>query len=139
MSWWLANFKGKRNTAGFKQNPQNIVPWRPRRGVRLLNEKIKEKVWKILSKNEIEDMIIWMLDLTKDELKEIANDKNESSMSVIVAQELTKKDWGLFWLNTLLDRWIWKPKQATEVIQKTELTISKEDQDQVDKLISLNN
>ena len=109
--------KGKANTNGLDKNKWNINKnGRPKRWIRLLNEKIKEKIWAVPTNSEIQDMVLWLLDLTNEELTEIVIDKDSSNIATIIAKELLADDKWFYAMNTLLDRWIWKSVQKVQAV-----------------------
>ena len=113
--------KGKANTNWFNKNPQNIVFWRPRKWISLVNAELKEKWYSPATKAEIEENYMSLLQLEEDQLKEMATDKTKPMLIRILIKNM------LWWkgfdiIEKMLDRWIGKAKQTSEV----ELNVMKE-------------
>lgn len=72
------NFKGKQNTAGFAQNPQNINrKGANRKSFAKFNEVLKAKGIAAAKKSEIIEFYSLIFNMTEEELKKIAQDKNQ--------------------------------------------------------------
>ena len=95
--------------------------WRPRKWISLVNAELKEKWYSPATKAEIEENYMSLLQLEEDQLKEMATDKTKPMLIRILIKNM------LWWkgfdiIEKMLDRWIGKSKQTSEV----ELNVMKE-------------
>jgi hypothetical protein len=86
------DFGNKRNTAGFQKNPQNINrSGANRKSFATVNEALKKKGIKPLSKNELIEFYTLIFNATEDELKRIAEDKKTPFALKLILTELKDK------------------------------------------------
>lgn len=86
------NFKGKRNTNGFDKNPQNINrTGANRKSFAKLNDALTKKGIKPLSKSEMKEFLMLAMNATEEELKKIAQDKNQPMVLRQLIRELADK------------------------------------------------
>ena len=110
----------KANTAGFKQNPQNIDKTGSNRKIItsvLLDMNIRGI--DTPSAAEIKEVFLKLCTMTKPELAIINADETEPMIMRIVAEALLSKR-GIDAINFLLDRAIGKPNQAVDITSKGE-------------------
>ena len=117
MTWWLKNFKWKQNTNGLDKNPQNIVPWRPKKWISLVNEELKQKWYRPATKKDIEENYMQILQLEEEELKEMIKNKSKPMLVRIIAKNMLWWKWFDI-IERMLDRWIWKAIQKQEITWK---------------------
>jgi hypothetical protein len=113
--WELLNkrMKGKQNTNGLKENPQNIVPWRPRKGISLVNHELKEAGYSPASKQDIEATYMSLLQLEDEEIKKLEQDKTKPILVNILARNM-RGERGFDIIEKMLDRGIGKAVQPFE-------------------------
>lgn len=107
------DFWGKRNTNGFDKNPQNIVPWRPRKWINLVNQELEKAWFSPATRNDIEVNYMSMINLPEEELKELLKNKGKPMMIRILAKSLLSWKWFEI-VEKMLDRGIWKAIQREE-------------------------
>ena len=123
MAWELENFKGKRNTAWFDVNPQNIIAkWRPRTWVALLNVQLEELWIKPVTKQDIEVNYLSMLNLKEEHLKVLAEDDKQPMLIKILARNLLDKQ-GFDIAERMIDRGHGKAIQKEQIEIKKDITI----------------
>ena len=110
----LDNFKWKNNTNGFDKNKGNIVPWRPKKGIALCNEQLKEAWYEPATKQDIETNYMSILNLEESKLKEMVNDTTQPMLIRILIKNMLSWKWFDI-VEKMLDRWIWKAVQKDEV------------------------
>ncbi|WP_392436449.1 hypothetical protein ACF3N7_05305 [Cruoricaptor ignavus] len=89
MSKRLLNFKGKGNTAGFAQNPQNINrSGSNRKSFARINMMLEEKGIPKVTKGQLVEFYQFLFNMTEDELKKIAADKKQPLVLRAIVQEL---------------------------------------------------
>lgn len=121
MTWWIANFKWKRNTAWFKQNPQNIVPWRPKKGISLVNQQLRDMWYEPAKKTDIEETYLQLLQLKEEELKKLFLDPKQPMLVKIIVSNMSDKRKNFDVVEKMLDRSIWKAIQTTA--NETKITV----------------
>jgi len=130
--------KGKANTNWFNKNPENIVSWRPKKGVWLVNDELKAKWYTPATKQDIELNYMSLLQLSQKELTELWKDESKPMLIRIIVKNM------LWWkgfdiIEKMLDRWIWKAVQKVEQQQETTLNIiNTEDKKILDEILNNN-
>jgi len=114
--------KWKANTNWFDKNPNNIVPWRPKKWVSAINEELKKAWYLPASKNDIEACYMSLIQLEQEQLTNIANDKSKPMLIHILAKNMLWWKWFDI-IEKMLDRWIWKANQSINQEVKGEYTI----------------
>ena len=127
----MDNFKGRRNTSGFTQHPENINKGgRPKKLVSHINENLKAEGYEPVTNSQLKECYLQILNLPFERVKEMSQmDGNFPLLYKLVAGEMIGKR-GLEMLDRLLDRAIGKPQQSfdhTSGGERINLTISKED------------
>jgi len=113
--WELLNrrMKWKQNTNWFDKNKGNISPWRPKKGIALINQTLKEKWYKPATKQDIEVNYMHLMNFDEKDLKELATDKKQPMIiRILVKNMLSWKGFDV--IEKMLDRWIWKAKQTVD-------------------------
>ncbi len=101
----------KANTAGFDKNPQNINrSGRPRMLVSSVIKNLKEKGVESVSKTDIRDTFLMLINLNISELKDIQNDVEHPAIVRIVAKEMLGGK-GFDVIEKMLDRAIGKSEE----------------------------
>lgn len=118
MAWEIENFWNKRNSNWLDKNKGNInKDGRPRKGISLVNEELKEKGYEPATKSDIETNYMALLQLWEDELKALEVDKTKPMLiRILVKNMLSGKGFDI--IEKMLDRWIWKPKQTWDFTVK---------------------
>ena len=106
----LDNFKGRHNTSGFDQNPQNIGGGRPK------------KIYNVLknlgySADDMKTAFFELAFYTETELKAMYDNETKPIITRIIAnqflQALKESDWGK--IKEILEHVIGKPNQSTDI------------------------
>ena len=105
--------KWKQNTNWFDKNPQNIVPWRPRKWISLVNTQLKELWYEPATKQDIEENYLQILQLNSEELAKMLSDKDQPILVKVIIQNIMSEK-GFDVIEKMLDRWIGKAVQKTE-------------------------
>ena len=107
MTWWVKNFKWKRNW--FENNPQNInKKWQPTRWLKLINKRLDILWYSENEKKMLIDNLWYLIHLTEWELIELLNSNNVDVWTKLYVKEL------LYWKNSykllfeLIDIILWK-------------------------------
>lgn len=93
--------------------------WQPRKWVSFIQKELEDKWITPLTKTQIENIYLSLIDSTEDDLQKLIDDKDTSVIVKIVAKEMLS--WNSFkaiW--DILDRWIWKALQKEENTTKVE-------------------
>jgi len=111
MAGEIEHIKGK----GFDANPQNINrKGRPRKLVGSIVKELEKKGVEEVSKEQIKSCFLMLINLTKDELKEISEDEEQPILIRVVAKNiLTGKGFEI--IDKILDRGIGKVGQQTDI------------------------
>lgn len=109
----IENFKWKNNINWFDKNPQNIIPWRPKKWISLVNSELAEKWYTPATKQEIEANYMALLQLEETELKKLLEDKTKPMLIRILVKNMLWWKWFDI-IERMLDRWIWKATQPSE-------------------------
>lgn len=116
MTGGIKNFKGKEKVGWFHVNPQNINnKWRPKKWLGLLNDQLKEKGYKAVTNQEVQETYMQLFNLTLKELENIWNDKKQPWAIRILISNLLNKKKGWDVIERMLDRWVWKSTQRQEI------------------------
>lgn len=103
--WWTLKILEKWETA----NPK----WRPKKGISLVNEKLKKKWYDPASKQDIETTYMSLLQLPQKELVRMGGDlKQPMLVRILVKSMLSKKSFDI--IEKMLDRWIGKATQPID-------------------------
>lgn len=129
-------------TAGlipFKPGESGNPNGRPRRGIAVVNEELKEAGFLPASKQDIEANYLSMIGADEATLKAMANDKDRPMLVRVLAKNILGGK-GFDVIERMLDRGIGKPTQKTEseVVVKEIRTLSKEEEDFLAKVASGN-
>lgn len=100
--------------------------WQPKKGISLVNAELKEKWYTPATKADIEENYMSLLQLEEDQLKEMVNDKTKPMLIRILVKNM------LWWkgfdiIEKMLDRWIGKAVQKSEVDLTQKTIISESD------------
>lgn len=88
----IENFKWKQNSNWFDKNPNNIVPWRPRKLFTDVNAELKAKWIIALTKEQLIEAYWLIFNTDEEELVRIAKDKNYPySLRLIITSLSDKK------------------------------------------------
>lgn len=97
---------------GFEANPQNINrKGRPKITVQALLSEIKKAGGKVLSRQDIKELYLSLLDYTEEELHKIIANKDVSMITRIVGKAMLEKR-GFDIIERMLDRSVGKPTQV---------------------------
>lgn len=88
---WAHLMNWKETWRGFDVNPQNIVPWRPRKLFRHVNDDLKAKWIEPLTKEQLIDAYALIFNTDEEALKWIADDKNVPYVLRLIIKELNDK------------------------------------------------
>lgn len=103
-----------------KDDPRINRQGRPRKMVSQVLEELDEAGIESIKKSQVRDTIEVLLNLTKPEVKELAQSDNQSMLIRIVARHLHKAGDNERVMKMLLDRAFGKPEQKTDVTSKGE-------------------
>lgn len=113
--------------------------WQPRRWVSIINEQLKEKWITPISKTQVEDIFLNLMQLEETELMEMVNNKKTPFLIRVCIKEMISKDKWFSAINTMLDRWIGKAVQKIEQQWETTLNIiNNDDQKLLDNVLNKN-
>lgn len=86
------NLGNKANTNGFDKNPENInKKGRPRKSFSIINAELLQKGVEPLTKSQLIEAYSLIFNATKEDLKELAKDKNTPIAMKIIIAELKSK------------------------------------------------
>ena len=123
--WTLLDkrMKGKANSNWLKDNKDNINKnWRPKKWVSLFLHQCKEADIVEVSKQDIEQTYLSLINMSASELEKVWTDTVQPLVVRKLAQFITKaKDIDI--IEKMLDRWIWKATQKEEVKHTWEISI----------------
>jgi len=114
----IKNFWNKLNSNGLDKNKNNInLNWRPKKWISLVNTELAEKWYEPATKADIEENYMALLQLEEIELKKLLEDKSKPMLIRILVKNML---WGKGFdiIEKMLDRWIWKPTQTTDMNNK---------------------
>jgi len=113
--WELLNkrMKGKANTNGFDKNKGNIVCWRPKKGISLCNQQLKEAWYEPATKQDIEVNYMNLLNLEESELSKMQHDTKQPMLIRIIIKNMLWDRW-FDVIEKILDRGIGKAVQKEE-------------------------
>jgi len=86
----------------------------PRKWINKINAELREKGYKPVRKQDIEEAYMQLLNLTEDELQEMLKDKKLSFATRLVIKAMVWKD-SFSVIERMLDRWIWKAIAREEI------------------------
>jgi hypothetical protein len=115
------NIKPSDRTNGFEKNPQNInKKGRPRKSFSEFNEKCKNKGVAPLSQSEYIETLSFLYQLTEEEIKELADDKEQPLALRLIIAELTDPQSRGKTLQELRDYLFHKGIKQTDITSKGE-------------------
>lgn len=114
--------------------------WRPRKWVALCNDLLEKAWYTPVTKQEIETNYLSLMNVDEETLKEMANDKAQPMLIRILIKNMLGTKWFEI-IETMLDRWIGRPKQQTDITSWWERIwwgMSDEDRALLDKVLAEN-
>lgn len=121
------NLKGKNNTNGFKDNPQNInKKGRPKKGFAYVNKLLQEKGYEKASKQEYSDFVAYLINCTEDDLKKIYTDKSLPLYLRLMIEEMRNPKTRSLVIRDLRDFIFGKAVESVEITQKARVLTSEE-------------
>lgn len=114
---WVTPKGAKPFKKGVSWNPK----WRPRKGICLVNEQMKEAGYSPAKKMDIEETYLTLMQLSEKELNEFINDKKAPMLVRIIWKNMKSKNW-FDVIEKMLDRWIGKATQVVETDLKVEVS-----------------
>lgn len=140
MVWDVKNFWNKQTSNGFGKRKWDInLNWRPKKGISLINQKLKDMWYEPVTKTQIEENYMQLIQMTPQELDAIVGTPESpvndcpALVSVIVD---TLKSWrGFDVLEKMLDRVLWKSVQKTEDVTPPKKEPTKEELELLDKIL----
>lgn len=100
--------------------------WRPKKGISLVNEQLKEKWYAPATRQDIEANYMSMLQLEEQELKAMLEDKSKPMLIRILAKSMLSWKWFDI-IDKMLDRWIGKAMQNQKIDMNVWTTINESD------------
>ena len=123
----INNLKGKSNTNGFKDNPQNInKKGRPKKGFAHVNKLLQEKGYEKASKQEYSDFVAYLINCTEDDLKKIYIDKSLPLYLRLMIEEMRNPKTRSLVIRDLRDFIFGKAVESVEVTQKARVLTPEE-------------
>lgn len=123
----IKNLKGKSNTNGFKENPQNINrKGRPKKGFTHVNDFLHEKGYEKVSKKQYSDFVAYMINCTEEDLKKLYLDKSLPLYLRLMIEELRNPKTRSLVIRDLRDFIFGKAVESVEVTQKARVLTSEE-------------
>jgi len=113
--------KGKANTNWFDKNKQNIVPWRPKKGIHLLNKDLKELWYEEITNTDYMWLVKLLMNMTEDDMKKAFDNKDQYIIMKILISNMTDKNKNFEVLEKITDRVFWKSVQK---IQATSVNVN---------------
>ena len=134
------NFWNKINSNWLDKNKDNInKKWQPKRWVSIINDQLKAKWITPISKTQVEDIFLNLMQLEETELMEMVNNKKTPFLIRVCIREMISKDKWFSAINTMLDRGHWKSVQKIEQQWETTLNIiNNDDQKLLDTVFNKN-
>ena len=86
---------------------------RPKKWIALCNAELKEKWYDPVTKKDIEINYMSLMNLNKEELYLLLEDRTKPMLIQILAKNILSKKW-FDVIEKMLDRWIWKAVQSVE-------------------------
>lgn len=100
----------------FDSFPENInKEWRPKKGITVVNEKLKEMWYTPATKSQIEDLYMNLIQLEKVELWLLIADSKQSVLVHTLAKAILERWQSFNVIERMLDRGIGKPTNRSEV------------------------
>jgi len=109
------DFGGKRNTAGFDKNPQNIdKTGASRKSISSVNLELEKKGYKIATKSDIVKCYLTLINIDMVELKLMVEEIEQPAMIRIVGKAILSGK-GFDVIEKVLDRGIGKAQNSTDI------------------------
>lgn len=123
----IKNLKGKSNTNGFKENPQNInKKGRPKKGFAHVNKFLQEKGYEPVSKKEYSEFVAYMINCTEEDLKKLYIDKSLPLYLRLMIEEMRNPKTRSLVIRDLRDFIFGKAVESVEVTQKARVLTKEE-------------
>jgi len=105
----------------FKKGKSWNPNWRPKKGISLINQQMRDMGYDPAIKKDIEETYLQMIQLTEKELKQLFADSTQPMLVKVIASNLTKKN-NFDVIEKMLDRGVWKATQPVLVDAKIEVS-----------------
>lgn len=109
------DFGGKRNTAGFDKNPQNIDrTGASRKSISSVTKDLKEKGYEVAKKSDIVNCYLTLVNIDLTQLKLMVSDDSQPAMIRVVGKAILSGK-GFDVIEKVLDRGIGKAQNSTDI------------------------